>query len=73
MQCRQRTISSLFLSLKRKSSTIASLIQTFQELCLDSCTDTLVSGSTHLRVSLPTDAGKTTVFTSLLSRIPVPV
>ncbi|KAF8971370.1 P-loop containing nucleoside triphosphate hydrolase protein [Flammula alnicola] len=73
MQCRRRTISSLFLSLKRKSSTVAPLIlRPYQELCLDSCTDALASGSTRIGVSLPTGAGKTTVFISLLSRIPVP-
>lgn len=48
------------------------ILRPYQELCLASCTKALASGSTRIGVSLPTGAGKTTVFISLLARIPPP-
>ncbi|KZT30598.1 P-loop containing nucleoside triphosphate hydrolase protein [Neolentinus lepideus HHB14362 ss-1] len=46
------------------------LLRPYQEACLDACTSALKSGLSRVGVSLPTGSGKTTVFVSLLSRIP---
>ncbi|KAF5374878.1 hypothetical protein D9758_000323 [Tetrapyrgos nigripes] len=48
------------------------LLRPYQEQCLSICEDALKSGSSRIGVSLPTGAGKTTVFISLLSRIHAP-
>lgn len=47
-------------------------LRPYQEHCLDACVRALDSGSTRIGISLPTGSGKTTVFLSLLSRIPSP-
>lgn len=49
------------------------VLRPYQEHCLQACVDALERGSTRVGVSLPTGAGKTTVFISLLSRLPIPV
>src|SRR3954454_21451154 len=54
------------------TSASSNLLRPYQESCLDACTDTLRSGASRIGVSLPTGAGKTRVFISLLSRIPPP-
>ncbi|TBU45109.1 P-loop containing nucleoside triphosphate hydrolase protein [Dichomitus squalens] len=48
------------------------VLRPYQETCLQACVDALERGSTRIGVSLPTGAGKTTVFISLLSRLPAP-
>ncbi|TFK77148.1 P-loop containing nucleoside triphosphate hydrolase protein [Pluteus cervinus] len=50
----------------------AILLRPYQEQCLDACVDALQAGASRIGVSLPTGSGKTTVFISLLSRIPAP-
>ncbi|KZP10559.1 P-loop containing nucleoside triphosphate hydrolase protein [Athelia psychrophila] len=45
------------------------VLRPYQESCLDACTAALESGCSRIGVSLPTGAGKTTVFISLLDRI----
>ncbi|KAF9496149.1 P-loop containing nucleoside triphosphate hydrolase protein [Pleurotus eryngii] len=47
-------------------------LRPYQEHCLHACVRALDSGSTRIGISLPTGSGKTTVFLSLLSRIPSP-
>ena len=44
-------------------------LRPYQETCLESCLDALKDGSTKIGVSLPTGAGKTVVFVSLLERL----
>ena len=44
-------------------------LRPYQESCLESCLDALKEGSTKIGVSLPTGAGKTVVFVSLLERL----
>lgn len=62
-------------SVQRYSSSSAVLtgssivLRPYQEQCLDACLDALRQGHSRLGVSLPTGAGKTTVFISLLSRL----
>ena len=54
-------------------TTVAAIsLRPYQEHCLETCLDALNQGSTRIGVSLPTGSGKTTVFISLLSRIPEP-
>ncbi|KAL1951850.1 hypothetical protein VTO73DRAFT_999 [Trametes versicolor] len=48
----------------------AVVLRPYQESCLEACIDALKAGSTRIGVSLPTGSGKTTVFISLLSRLP---
>lgn len=45
------------------------ILRPYQQACLEACQAALKAGTTRIGVSLPTGAGKTTVFTSLLSRI----
>ncbi|EIW86776.1 P-loop containing nucleoside triphosphate hydrolase protein [Coniophora puteana RWD-64-598 SS2] len=45
------------------------VLRPYQESCLTACLAALEAGSTRIGVSLPTGAGKTTVFVSLLSRL----
>ncbi|TRM60209.1 P-loop containing nucleoside triphosphate hydrolase protein [Schizophyllum amplum] len=47
-------------------------LRPYQEECLRACTDALSAGQTRIGISLPTGAGKTTVFISLLARLPSP-
>jgi ATP-dependent helicase IRC3 len=83
MLCRWRPLLSSFSTrlTRRTLSTPAPepaaappqvILRPYQELCLASCTQALASGSTRIGVSLPTGSGKTTVFISLLARIPPP-
>ena len=44
-------------------------LRPYQKSCLDACIDALAQGCNKIGVSLPTGAGKTVVFVSLLSRI----
>lgn len=74
MPCLWRSSRS-FASTLRLYSTIARdavVLRPYQESCLDACVEALKKGATRIGVSLPTGAGKTTVFISLLSRIPTP-
>lgn len=48
------------------------VLRPYQQSCLDACHAALCAGVTRIGVSLPTGAGKTTVFTTLLSQIPSP-
>lgn len=53
----------------RTAHTGAVILRPYQESCLESCLDALAQGCSKIGVSLPTGAGKTVVFVSLLSRI----
>ena len=53
----------------RRVHTSALKLRPYQETCLGSCLDALKEGSTKIGVSLPTGAGKTVVFVSLLERL----
>ncbi|KAF9457448.1 P-loop containing nucleoside triphosphate hydrolase protein [Collybia nuda] len=58
------------LSLKSSTLALSSIVlRPYQEHCLDACVEALQSGVARIGVSLPTGAGKTTVFITLLSRI----
>lgn len=46
------------------------VLRPYQQSCLDACHAALRAGITRIGVSLPTGAGKTTIFTTLLSQIP---
>ncbi|KAF9568440.1 P-loop containing nucleoside triphosphate hydrolase protein [Agrocybe pediades] len=73
MQCFRRLFSSSYHPLiARRASTSAITLRPYQETCLQACTAAIEAGSTRIGVSLPTGSGKTTVFISLLSRIPPP-
>jgi ATP-dependent helicase IRC3 len=52
--------------------TSAIKLRPYQEACLDACKNALRAGATRIGVSLPTGAGKTTVFISLLAQISPP-
>ncbi|KAI0735086.1 P-loop containing nucleoside triphosphate hydrolase protein [Earliella scabrosa] len=66
----------LFVSSRRWYSSASTrspvVLRPYQESCLEACLDALKKGSTRIGVSLPTGAGKTTVFISLLSRLSTP-
>lgn len=47
-------------------------LRPYQEACLEACRAALAAGRRRIGVSLPTGAGKTTVFLTLLSRIAPP-
>ncbi|KAH7883536.1 P-loop containing nucleoside triphosphate hydrolase protein [Phlebopus sp. FC_14] len=49
------------------------VLRPYQESCLEACRSALKAGATRIGVSLPTGAGKTTVFTTLLAQIPAPL
>ena len=51
----------------RQSSQLS--LRPYQENCLKACLDAHSSGASRIGVSLPTGAGKTAVFISLLSRL----
>lgn len=53
----------------RRVHTSTLKLRPYQETCLESCIDALKEGSTKIGVSLPTGAGKTVVFVSLLERL----
>jgi ATP-dependent helicase IRC3 len=67
-------VGSVCLGARRNLSSApgAIILRPYQEACLLACTDALRSGISRIGVSLPTGAGKTTVFISLLSRISPP-
>lgn len=58
--------------LRARGISSAVILRPYQEQCLDACTDALATGASRIGVSLPTGAGKTTVFIHLLSRISLP-
>ncbi|KAI0322660.1 P-loop containing nucleoside triphosphate hydrolase protein [Amylostereum chailletii] len=60
-------VPSLLRNHARYASTFS--LRPYQEACLDACLDALQSGVSRIGVSLPTGAGKTAVFVSLLSRL----
>ena len=45
------------------------ILRPYQEICLKACLDAHTSGASRIGVSLPTGAGKTAVFISLLSSL----
>ena len=53
----------------RHAHTSALKLRPYQETCLESCLGALKDGSSKIGVSLPTGAGKTVVFVSLLQRL----
>jgi ATP-dependent helicase IRC3 len=59
----------LQIGVVRCSSTAAFILRPYQESCLAACFDALDAGVRRIGVSLPTGAGKTAVFVSLLSRL----
>ncbi|KAI0082294.1 P-loop containing nucleoside triphosphate hydrolase protein [Panus rudis PR-1116 ss-1] len=65
---RLRSVWRAFRTYSTKNDALVTL-RPYQEACLQACTDALRSGVSRLGVSLPTGAGKTTVFMSLLPRI----
>lgn len=74
MQCLWRYLLSTGCKLRGYSTATGSavVLRPYQESCLDACVDALHRGATRIGVSLPTGAGKTTVFISLLSRLSAP-
>ncbi|KAI9445021.1 P-loop containing nucleoside triphosphate hydrolase protein [Lactarius indigo] len=62
VSCLFKTQASL-----RQSSQLS--LRPYQETCLKACLDAHSSGASRIGVSLPTGAGKTAVFVSLLSRL----
>ena len=46
------------------------ILRPYQKLCLQTCLEALRRGARRIGVSLPTGAGKTTVFVSLIAQIP---
>ncbi|KAJ7092677.1 P-loop containing nucleoside triphosphate hydrolase protein [Mycena epipterygia] len=67
-----RCVRHIARGLRQFSSLPDVTLRPYQEQCLLACTEALESGATRIGVSLPTGSGKTTVFISLLSRIPAP-
>ncbi|KAI0801180.1 P-loop containing nucleoside triphosphate hydrolase protein [Fomes fomentarius] len=74
MPCLWRSLLSTGRKLRAYSTATGSavVLRPYQESCLEACVDALHRGSTRIGVSLPTGAGKTTVFISLLSRLSAP-
>ncbi|KAF8898798.1 P-loop containing nucleoside triphosphate hydrolase protein [Infundibulicybe gibba] len=70
MQCHIFRVSRKFPSRIDTRRLSAITLRPYQERCIDACIEALALGPTRLGVSLPTGSGKTTVFISLLSRIP---
>lgn len=68
----RRPLFSVANALRQYSTRLekAVVLRPYQESCLEACLDALKAGSTRIGVSLPTGSGKTTVFISLLSRLP---
>jgi ATP-dependent helicase IRC3 len=46
-------------------------LRDYQENCIEACLNALERGVTRIGVSMPTGSGKTTVFVSLLHKIPL--
>jgi ATP-dependent helicase IRC3 len=53
------------------STETALQLRDYQESCIDACLNALKRGVTRIGVSMPTGSGKTTVFVSLLHKIPL--
>jgi len=56
--------------LRNFATQIPIVLRPYQESCLQACLDAFNDGVRRIGVSLPTGSGKTTVFVSLLSRLP---
>ena len=66
----QRTASRLpFFRQTHSGVSPAITLRPYQEECIDACLKALSMGISRMGVSMPTGAGKTTVFVSLLDRI----
>jgi ATP-dependent helicase IRC3 len=59
----------MFSSRRCFASAVTVKLRPYQESCLEACRNALQAGATRIGVSLPTGAGKTTVFISLLAQI----
>ena len=68
-QMQWRLLISRAFNLQRHTHTTALKLRPYQEECLESCLNALRGGSTKIGVSLPTGAGKTVVFVSLIERL----
>ncbi|KAF9650534.1 P-loop containing nucleoside triphosphate hydrolase protein [Thelephora ganbajun] len=66
---RWRLLTLRVLRLRHAHTSAPKRLRPYQETCLESCLDALKGGSTKIGVSLPTGAGKTVVFVSLLERL----
>jgi ATP-dependent helicase IRC3 len=53
------------------SAETALQLRDYQENCIEACLNALERGVTRIGVSMPTGSGKTTVFVSLLHKIPL--
>ncbi|KAG1825879.1 P-loop containing nucleoside triphosphate hydrolase protein [Suillus subaureus] len=62
----------MFSSRRYFASAVTVKLRPYQESCLEACRNALQAGATRIGVSLPTGAGKTTVFISLLAQISPP-
>lgn len=62
----------MFSSRRYFASAVTVKLRPYQESCLEACKNALQAGATRIGVSLPTGAGKTTVFISLLAQISPP-
>ncbi|KAG2044903.1 P-loop containing nucleoside triphosphate hydrolase protein [Suillus americanus] len=62
----------MFSSRRYFASAVTVKLRPYQESCLEACKNALQAGETRIGVSLPTGAGKTTVFISLLAQISPP-
>jgi len=61
---------SRFLTTQPRLQKVSPLIlRPYQEICLKACLDAHTAGASRIGVSLPTGAGKTAVFISLLSSL----
>lgn len=60
-----------FSKLIRTAPASSVVLRDYQEECINACTTALRKGTTRIGVSMPTGSGKTTVFVSLLHRLPV--
>jgi len=62
-------LARLFTSQPQLHSVSPFILRPYQEICLKACLDAHTSGASRIGVSLPTGAGKTAVFISLLSSL----
>ncbi|KAG1749940.1 P-loop containing nucleoside triphosphate hydrolase protein [Suillus paluster] len=62
----------MFSCRRHFASAVTVKLRPYQESCLEACKNALQAGATRIGVSLPTGAGKTTVFISLLAQISPP-
>ncbi|KAL4069656.1 DEAD-box family helicase [Scleroderma yunnanense] len=56
----------------RNAATSPIVLRPYQEACIQACQTALAAGTQRIGVSMPTGAGKTTVFITLLSRLSPP-